>query len=226
MSAATTSTMNCIGEPISWPRLERFAASRADAAIRVHVEQCPACRACLDEIERDVVALPPLAIPEKAAPRRRWWTFAIPAGVALAAAAILLLVIRPRGEERHGASDMTQIKGVGTVELDLVRERAGVIRTDVRTFAAGDRWKVVVSCAADKTAWVDAFVIEVGANPDYPLDSAEIVCGNGIALPGAFAITGDKVNTVCVSVSTDTPPMRGRAKPGDPGVACIALSPE
>ena len=52
----------CIGEPISWPRLERFAQTRADAVIAAHVAECPACQLCVDEISRDVVALPPLVI--------------------------------------------------------------------------------------------------------------------------------------------------------------------
>jgi hypothetical protein len=175
------------------------------------------------------VALPPLAIPERAEPTRRWWTFAIPASLALAAAAILLLVLRPRDPdgtaslEPHRAS----IKGLGTVELGVVRERAGVISEDVTYFTAGDRWKLVVTCAADKTAWIDASIVEAGARTaDHPLEPARIVCGNRIALPGAFTLTGDKPHLVCVRVATAGAPPREVWRAGAPGVACVTLTPE
>ena len=71
--------MTCISEPISWLRLERHALA-PDAAVTEHVAACAACRACLDEIERDVVALPPLLVPER---RRPWWHLALPIGGAL-----------------------------------------------------------------------------------------------------------------------------------------------
>ena len=63
-----TAALACIGEPISWLRLETFAAGRDDAAIREHVAACPACKHCLDELRTDIVALPPLGVP--AAPAR------------------------------------------------------------------------------------------------------------------------------------------------------------
>jgi hypothetical protein len=54
-------------------------------------------------------------------------------------------------------------------------------------------------------------------------------------VPGAFEITGNAVNLVCVRLDVDVIPARidnatGVAapvpKPGDPGVACVTLSPE
>lgn len=227
---ATTTSPACIGEPISWLRLEQFALSRRDAAVSDHVAACPACRACLDEIERDVVALAPLAVPETK-PRRRWWTFAVPAGLALAAAAILLLVLRPRDSATTLPPDVTSIKGVGRVEVDVVRARGDVTRDDVRTFVAGDRWKVVVTCAPERAAtpvWVDVFVLEHGAGTlDYPLAPAQIACGNAIPLPGAFEISGTAQNDICVRLSSEEsrPPRMG-GKPGDPGVACVTVAPE
>jgi hypothetical protein len=226
-----TSSPSCIGEPVSWLRLEQFALSRSDTRVSEHVEACPACRACLEEISRDVVALPPLAVPA-AKPRRPWWHIAMPIGVALAAAAVLLLVIRPRDSATVVPHDVTQVKGVGRIELDLVRERAGVIRDDIRTFAPGDRWKVVVTCSSERGAsvWVDVFVNEEhGATADFPFAPAELACGNSIPIPGAFEITGEQPNLVCVRVSTGGMPPRlaGRSgEPGDPNVACVTLSPE
>ena len=107
----------CIGEPISWPRLERHASGAHDAAIAAHVAACAACKQCLDEIERDVVALPVLVVP--AIKRRRWIWLALPA---LAAAAALVLVLRPERPE-----NIIDVKGVGEVTLGVVRERGGAI---------------------------------------------------------------------------------------------------
>jgi hypothetical protein len=73
----------CIGEPISWLRLERFALDASDAGVGEHVAACAACRQCLDDIRGDVVALPVLHVPE----RRTWRWFALPAIAALAGAA-------------------------------------------------------------------------------------------------------------------------------------------
>lgn len=211
MSAA----LACIGEPVSWLRLEQFARARVDAAIRDHVEACPACRACLDEIERDVVALPPLAIPAPRT-RRAWWRWAVPAGLAVAAAAVALLVLRPRDPSTTPArEDVMQVKGIGALEIDVVRERDGVVRDDVTTFAAGDRWKVVITCAADHVVSVETSVIEAGATAsDAPLAPARLVCGNRIPLAGAFTLTGTRVHRVCVHVA------------GEPGRACVTLTPE
>lgn len=231
---ATTTSPACIGEPISWLRLEQFAQSRRDAAVSDHVAACPACRACLDEIERDVVALPPLAIPE-AKPRRRWWMFAVPAGLALAAAAILLLVLRPRDESAvaPGHVDRTAIKGVGMLEIDVVRNRGGVTSGDARTFMEGDRWKVIVTCTSERSAsvWVDVFVHETtGTAPaDFPFAPQEIACGNAVPLAGAFELTGSDANDVCVRVSAEGLPPRFAGRSGEPGdahVACVTLHPE
>jgi hypothetical protein len=205
-------TLSCTGEPISWPRLERYALDRRDADIRSHLDGCSACRTCLLEIERDVVALPPLAVSDTRA-RRRWWHAALPAGLAVAAAAILLVVLRPRdpSQPREG---LAHVKGLGTVELVLVRERDGFVRDDVRTFAAGDRWKVLVTCAADRVAAIEVTVREAGARDvDRPLAPAQITCGNRIPLPGAFTLTGNRPHEVCVRVQASD----------EPGIACIAL---
>ena len=200
--------MACISEPISWLRLEQFALAGGDAKIKEHVDACPACRHCLDEIQRDVVALPVLDVPAK---RRRWWRIALPAFGALAAAALILLLLRPRPERPENA---VTIKGKGEVIIDVVRERAGTIRDDVRTFRAGDRWKVIVTCAPSHEVALDVAVHETGAaRPDHPLAPAKLVCGNRIPLPGAFSLTGDKTHRVCARVD-------------DQATACVTLTAE
>ena len=191
----------CIGEPISWLRLEQHALA-ADAAVAAHLDTCAACRACMDEIRGDVIALPVLVVPERRA-RRHWWMFALPA---LAAAALAIVVLRPRPRE-----DVVAIKGVGEVVISTVRERAGAIREDARTFLPGDRWKVVVTCPPAAHVRID-----VRVDTDHPLSPAELACGNRVVVPGAFTLTGTRANRVCARVSSDQ---------GD-GEACVTVSPE
>jgi hypothetical protein len=204
--------MTCIGEPISWLRLECHALA-AEAAVTEHVAACPACRHCLDELRGDLVALPPLVVPE----RRRafaWWRFAVPA---LAAAAIAIVVLRPRPEPpRHGQL-LAGVKGLGDVTVELVRDRAGTIAHDATGFQPGDRWKVVVTCAAAGGAWIDVAVTD-GHATDHPLAPVHVACGNAVAVPGAFEITGDAPNEICARVWS---------APGELGDrACATITPE
>lgn len=200
------SALACIGEPISWPRLERFAGGSGDTAIATHVAECPACRHCLDEIQRDIVALPPLAVP---APKRRWWPRLVPAFALAAAAAVAALVMWPKPEEPR--ADVVSVKGIGEVVLGVVRERGGVIRQDVTTFAPGDRWKVVITCPPSARA-----AVEVSVGSDHPLVPVTISCGNRVVLPGAFTLTGTYPNRICVRVVSAE----------DSGTACLTIMPE
>lgn len=210
----------CVGTPISWLRLETYAIDRRDAAITDHLATCPACSACFGEIEGDTVALPVLALPEK----RRWsWKLWLPPVMAAAAAAVLLLLIIRRPAEEH--PEVTTIKGGRTVVLKAVRERAGVIRSDVATYQTGDRWKVTLTCEPGPFVWVDVSVSDP-KGVDYPLGPAQLSCGNEIAVPGAFSITGRDVNLVCARLDIDRIPERTPPHPGEPGIACLTLSPE
>ncbi|CAN5923598.1 hypothetical protein BH11MYX3_BH11MYX3_48100 [soil metagenome] len=208
------SALACIGEPISWLRLERFAAGTGDPSVSTHVAACPACRQCLDDIRTDVVALPPLVVPER---RRAWWSWAVPA-MALAAAAAIALVIWRGGEQTTTVrEDVAYVKGVGEVVLAVVRERGGVIRDDVRSFAPGDRWKVVITCPPNGTVSIDVAVTERGTTrSDHPLAPASIACGNRIVIPGAFTLSG-AANRVCARVNGPN---------GESGTACLTIAPE
>ncbi len=201
----------CISTPISWPRLEAHVLA-PDATVSAHVADCAACRACLDEIERDVVALPALPALPAPAKRRRWWVFGLVP--ALAAAAILVLVLRPRGE--HADNTVAHIKGVGDVSLDLVRERAGVVTYGARTFAPGDRWKVVLTCPPEHFVIIGVEVRD-GSHVDHPLAPAVSACGNQVVVPGAFTLDGG-ANDVCVNV--------GPTDRRDEHTACVTLRPE
>ena len=206
----------CIGEPVSWLRLERHASGQHDAAVAAHVAECSACKHCLDEIERDVVALPPLAVP---APRERsWWPRLVPA-MALAAAAVIVLVLwRGRTAETPVREDVVVVKGIGEVVLGVVRERGGVVRDDVRSFAPGDRWKVMVTCPPAGSVTVDVTITEEGGTKsDRPLAPATLACGNAMVLPGAFSLTGRYPNRVCARISSAQ---------GETREACLTIAPE
>jgi hypothetical protein len=140
------------------------------------------------------------------------------------AAAVALVLWRGAGTgpspDRARREDVARIKGVGEVVLGVVRERAGAVRLDARTYAPGDRWKVVVTCPPAASAWVDVAVHDAGG-VDHPLAPARIGCGNGVALPGAFSITGGRTNRVCVRIGAAAAP--DRAGPPD---ACVTLRPE
>ena len=199
--------MACTGQPISWPRLETYARDHADAAIREHLAGCVVCKSCLDEIERDVVALPALpAIARPIAKRWRWPVFAVPA---LAAAAILVVVLRPRPESRDGAF---AVKGVGEVTVGVVRERAGAITYDAHEYLPTDRWKVIVTCPPAAGAFID-----VDVSGDHPIAPAHVACGNRVVVPGAFTLSGGE-NRVCVHVAA--------AEGGDGDQGCVTIRPE
>lgn len=218
----------CIGEPISWLRLEQFVLDAADPAIASHLAGCAACRDCLGRIRGDAVTLPPLAMPD-APPRRAWRRWWLAPALAAAAAAVALVVLRPP----PGADHRIAIKGIGEVALELVRERAGAISYDARRFAPGDRWKVVISCPpagpADPRSPTLAPILAIdvsvadGVTVDHPLAASRIACGNRVVVPGAFTVTGDRVNRVCARIAA----IAGPAAP-DPeaGTACVTLVPE
>ena len=221
----------CTGEPISWLRLEQFALGPGDPGIAAHLAGCSVCRDCLDRIRGDAVALPPLVVPEAPSLRprrawRRWWLAPV---LAAAAAAVALVVMRPPPR----AGDRVAIKGIGEVALELVRERAGAISYDARRYAPGDRWKVVVSCPPAAASpgpgpslapmlSIDLSVAD-GITVDHPLAATRIACGNRVVVPGAFTVTGDRVNRVCARIAA----IAGPAAPDpDAGTVCVTLLPE
>lgn len=213
----------CVGEPISWLRLEMFALGATDREIAEHLAACTACARCLDEIRGSTIELPPLFVPE-ARNRRRW--FAPAAVFAAAAAALAVLAVVPRDPDRdRDRADVARVKGVGDVLLGTVRERSGTVRDDVLSYAAGDRWKVVVTCPPAAHAWIDVAVVDAHG-VDYPMAPAQVACGNRVVVPGAFTITGSDTNQVCVRVDAGVAPMRALPRPGDPNVACVTIHPE
>lgn len=65
MSAGQLGAERCIGEPISWLRLEQLALGelRDGGAAEQHVARCAACAAALAQLRGDTRELPPLVVP-------------------------------------------------------------------------------------------------------------------------------------------------------------------
>lgn len=268
----------CIGEPISWLRLEQLALGElADAAsARRHLEKCAACATAFEEIRGDARALPALParpkLPQLAGAsglvelpglakgrdassgsrtktpggeRRPWWQRwqrwrrwqLVPAGFALAAAVVLLVLVRARppadpdviGDAAAPASRIARVKGAGAIVVTWVRERDGAIAFDPADVLPGDRWKLQLTCDPGGAAWLDVVVLQRGA-PSYPLPAQAIACGNAVVVPGAFRITGGAAE-LC-AVLSDAPLDRARlaadlalrALRNDRGAVCTSLT--
>jgi hypothetical protein len=195
----------CISEPISWLRLERYRLHELPAAeqdeVERHLHSCSACNACAARLDETAV-LPPLP-PKREKPAR---VRAMPlrrlalTGAALAAAAALLLVLNPFSPGLDPPRRTLTVKG-GELAIGLVRERAGNIAHDPSVFAAGDRFKVLLTCPPTMQPFVDVVVFQ-GGHAFFPLHAARIAqCGNALALPGAFALDGTADVLVCAIAS-------------------------
>jgi len=209
----------CIGEPVSWLRLERYVLAELSGSEQAHVEAhlaaCPACRACAEEA-RAPRRLPPLALPGGRSgrgpaegegpvrpprrvlsrPRAAWIAWG---GTALAAAAALLLALWPSaGEERRFGPDTVRVRG-GEVSLTLVRERDGAIAENPEAFRTDDRFKVLLTCPPGHPGPFAVWVVQ-GTDVALALrESRGARCGNRVPLPGAFRITDPVEATVCVA---------------------------
>lgn len=244
MTAAAASA-SCISEPVSWLRLEQLAlgelAAPAAATVKEHLAACPACAACMESIAEDVVALPALpALPAAEPVRVPWWRrrvmWSIGAAVAAAAAVVLVLVLRPRGVEQEvhgpgtGIAQTVRLKGGNVLEVGLVRERGGATVMQPMAYAAGDRFKVIVTCDRAVDVWADVMVLQPDpAQPGapmvaaYPFDPVQVTCGNHVPVPGAFRITGAGPASVCLAVEVDHPPTRDPLGRRREGIACYQL---
>lgn len=198
----------CISEPISWLRLERYRLNELPAAqhadVERHLHACDACSACAASLDTSV-ELPPLPVPSVTPARMRAarvlqlrrMAFA---AAALAAAAALLLMLNPFSPGLEPPHRRLAVKG-GELAIGLVRERAGDIARDPSVFAAGDRFKVLLTCPPSMRPYVDVVVFQDG-RAFFPLAATRIdACGNALALPGAFALDGTTDTLVCAVAS-------------------------
>jgi anti-sigma factor RsiW len=210
----------CIGQPVSWLALERFHLGELPepqrAEIADHLRACPACQQCLESIQADeAVALPPLrpvVATAAARPASRWrWSFVgLGFASAAAAAAVALVLLHGPGAPRLDQPwppSRVAVKG-GEVAIALVRERAGATVQEPTTFAAGDRFKVLVTCPPGEEV-VDV-VVHQGGTAAFPFPAPQRVsCANLVPLPGAFTLTGRDPARVCL-VASPAPLARDR----------------
>ena len=215
----------CTSEPISWLRLERYhlgeLADDERARIASHVVSCAACAACLERIERDeAVVLPalrdlrervardsralPVVRPARRAVPTRWPVWIGTSMGALAAAAAVVLGLRdraraPTSDEAVAASGYG-LKGEA-VAFSLVRDDGARIDGLEGVYRDGDRFKAIVTCPPGAGLAFDVVVVDA-SGASFPLEPAgKIACGNDVALPGAFRLTGGDDETVCLAWS-------------------------
>lgn len=202
----------CIGEPVSWLRLEQYALDELErgdkAAVDAHLSDCTACRSSLSSITDDDWRLP--ALTPSVQPRRpallAWLTGS--AAVAAVCVVALVLLSRSGGEQAAGVpGPRVSIKGAGTVAVKLVRERDGSTALDPSRYAAGDRFKVLLTCPPGTSLRADAVVFQ-DREAAFPLTAQTIQCGNGVALQGAFRVTGNTPFTVCAVIGDRAMPVR------------------
>lgn len=240
----------CSGTPVSWLALEQYQLGELGGEVRrevdAHLQGCEVCRACLELLRADTVALPPLpavVAPASVKPavveQESWlsrlrpaWALA-GAGLVAAAAALLLVLLPPDVIGPPGADlppARIGFKG-GELALELVRQRAGAAQHGPTTFAPGDRFKAEVTCAAAGALAADLVVYQ-GREVDFPLPpAAPLRCGNRVPLPGAFRFTGEAPAIVCLVVEEGSrPPSREALRRTGPGAlpegraVCVRLT--
>jgi hypothetical protein len=189
--------------PISWLRLERHHLGEPTndrEAVDEHLRSCSECAAVLASIAGDARELP-LLVARPATPLRRPWYGSprvrmIASGLALAA--MVFLVIGRRSETADdGAVSGARFKGT-ELSFTLVREDEAVIAEAGGSYRDGERFKAVITCPPGTRASFDVAVFEDGRT-SFPLPpSVGFSCGNAVALPGAFRVTGHERMTVCL----------------------------
>jgi len=212
------SAPRCVGEPVSWMRLERFHLGAIDGAERApiadHLAACEACAACLARIREDeAAALPALpSLPTRLPVKPRMRGGMVASLAALAAAVTVVLGLHggvgpdiDRDGQQAGTGEgarVARVKG-GAIVFTLVREDGERIEGPEGVYRHGDRFKAVVTCPPGGHVGFDVAVNE-GGRSSYPLPQAVgFACGNEVPLPGAFRLTGGAVETVCLEWNED-----------------------
>lgn len=199
------------GCPISWLQLELHALGElpaaAQARVDAHLAGCPACRERAASLGVHVRPMPALRRPPP-----RWRFAAAAAPVLLAASALLAVGLLVDDGALWADGPGIRVKSGDGIALTLIRERDGVVVEAPTGFRDGDRFRVLLTCPPGAPV-VDVVVVQ-GEQVAYPLDGP-FDCGNRVALPGAFRLTGAEPVWVC-------------AVEGAPGEAsgCVGLAPE
>jgi hypothetical protein len=197
---------SCIGEPVSYLRLERYSLhelpAEEDRSIASHLEQCAVCRACYERIQADardadvaVLATKLSQLSAAARPRPRRARFVWGASALVASLAALLFVMRPPAEAPGIASQSTT-KGDG-LGLEVVRSDAQGQLLEPTHFAESDRFKLLLSCSADRAGSVRVLVFQ-GGDVFEPVPAQRLEsCGNRRPLAGAWAFDGGEAVELC-----------------------------
>jgi hypothetical protein len=208
-------TASCVGTPISWTRLELYALGEVSEGDRLtianHLDACDACRRCLGTIETDARPLRPLVLPTarragepiadvRAGANVFWLRRAMAVSGALAFAAAMLIFLRQGrrvGEHAVEVPAEPRTKGT-TVGFVLVRDDNVELGDAGGIYRDGERFKARVTCPSAMRASWDLVVLDQG-EASFPLvPQADLVCGNGVDLPGAFRLVGHHPMTVCL----------------------------
>jgi hypothetical protein len=221
--------------PASWLRLELHALGELPAAeaaeVAADVARDPDSRRCLERIQADHRELPRLPAP---GPRPSLWARIRPSARVswmplAAAAAIVLFLVARSGEPGPGAAipgPRIQVKG-GDVAIALVRERDGVITHEPTDFAASDRFKVLLTCPPDRRLQGEVMVVQ-HQETAFPLAPVNLACGNRVALPGAFRLTGKAPATLCFTFADkalERPALEARKLDFEFPAVCATLDP-
>ena len=195
----------CIGEPISWLKLEQYVLGELEPEVarevEAHTNACDACRECLAEVKAGTYQpLPPLNLGNTESWWQRLGTRLNARALAFGAALVMLVAIVPRlafePVEPSTVDPRFGVKGEGVVAL-LIRERNGIVVESPTTYRPGDRFKWMVTCAPPQMLWLDVAVLQDG-ELSFPLDATSVECRNRKSVPGAFSLTGSAPATVCL----------------------------
>jgi hypothetical protein len=205
----------CIGEPVSWLRLEQLRLGELGEAeskgVSEHLAACAACAACMARIEADEArelpalafapaATRPASTPARTTPARSTSRRLLASVSVLAAAAAMVLGVGRIWRSPAPAVDRETAhpKGDG-VAFVLVRDDGQRVVDARGVFRDGDRFKALVTCPPGLSATFDLVVFDA-SGASFPLSAAHgFACGNEVPLPGAFRLTADgDRETVCV----------------------------
>jgi hypothetical protein len=197
-------TSPCGNEETSWLRLERHALGELPSAegerVQQHLGDCAMCQTCMDSIVAD--AYRPLPSLNIGTAKARWvwpWRLSCFAGAGAAA----LLLVSPWTQ--HGD---VRTKGAEAA-WELTREHDGTQTTQPTVYVPGDRFKISMTCAEANDRHWDV-VIKQDGRLFFPLAGGTSACGNNVVLPGAFTLSGKTTATVCLLLSDDGAPQRGK----------------
>jgi hypothetical protein len=199
----------CVGQPISWLRLERYGLGELPAPecaeIELHLAACPSCGECLNRAKLDR-ELPELPLPLPAAkrtPRRSWRVPAWSGWVGVASAAAMLLWVMQRPVVDQPPGPRLRAKG-GEFALEVVRLDPQGRLQEASHFTATDRFKVLLTCPPAWHGQAQVVVYQAG-HAYFPLPGQTIDdCGNRRGLAGAFRLDGKSPVAVCVALAATT----------------------